>query len=466
MDEIRGDIQIILTDKQLEFERAIHRHENTLFGGAKGGGKSHGLREIMLLRRFEIPDSYGVIFRKTYPELFANHISPLLKKFPILQKYYNSQNKELRIPNGSILAFRHCQYERDLSLHQGQEYHDLAIEEVGEWPENWFWTLKGSNRSSIPGIKPRCLLTGNPGGIGHKWLKRLFVDRQYRHGIEDDRDFAFIPAKVKDNPALMVNDPNYINRLRANKSEHLVKAYVDGSWDIMAGQFFDMVSRETHVIKAFQIPDHWEIMGAFDTGYTHPAAFVFLASDTDGNVYVCREYAKARRRTDEIVEDLRDFDETKRIKVVPAGRDCWTKHSGDPSVEEKFAEAFNNDIILHPANIERIPGAQHMRDYLALRDSGEVDEKGKPIMKPKLFFFDTCPLTFNAVVRMTHDPDKPEDVLKVDAEEGDPDTGDDLYDALRYGLMDRPRLAAEPVKKVRDRYARDRESSDVSWTTV
>jgi len=258
------EFRFALTQKQSDFDQLAKTTENVFYGGAKGGGKSHGLREIMLKRRFEVPNSYGVIFRKTYPELYGNHIAPLLKKFPALLPLYNRANKELHLDNGSVLAFRHCQYEKDLQLHQGQEYHDLAIEEAGEWPEEWFWTLKGSNRSGTPGIEPRCLLTGNPGGIGHKWLKRLFISRQFREN-ENPKTFAFVPARVEDNPALMEHDPNYIARLEAHPNKVLVRAWRSGDWDLMAGQFFDMVSRETHMIEPFDIPDYWERVGMFPT---------------------------------------------------------------------------------------------------------------------------------------------------------------------------------------------------------
>lgn len=450
-------LEIALTSKQTTFDRKVRQTENVFYGGAKGGGKSHGLREIMLKRRFEKPNSYGVIFRKTYPELYGNHIGPMFKKFPELIKHYDKANKELQLPNGSILAFRHCQYERDLGLHQGQEYQDLGIDEVGEWPEQWFWTLKGSNRSSDPNIKPRCLLTGNPGGIGHKWLKRLFVDRDFRPNIENPDDYAFVSAKVYDNPALMLHDPGYINRLRANKNELLVKAYLEGSWDLQAGQFFDMVSRETHVIKPFDIPDYWERIKCFDTGFNHPAGFIWMAVDTDGNVFVYREWSKAGKRTEEIVEEVMAHKDTLKDPIVEAGHDCWIKASrgGGPSVEEKFSEASEGALVLNRANIDRIAGAQQLRDYLVVRENG-----------PRLKFFSDCPMTFDAVVRMTHDPKRPEDVLKVDATEDDPYSGDDLYDTLRYGLMSRPRISIVPPKPKRKRYYGDDEEELAGWQGV
>lgn len=449
------ELRIGLTEKQTALDKLIPKHENCFYGGSKGGGKSVGMRYLWLKYCLEIPNLHAVIFRKTYPELYGNHISRMHEDFPELRGYYNSSHKEFRLPNGSVLAFRHNQYDRDLGDHQGVEYQYLGIEEAGEWPENWFWYLKGCNRSSNPNIKARCLLTGNPGGIGHKWLKRLFIDRQFRPGIEKPDDFAFIPASVWDNPMLMKNDPNYIDRLRANKNPMLVKAYLEGSWDIMAGQYFDMVSRETHMVDPFEIPDYWERTFGFDTGYNHPAAFVWMATDTDGNTYIYREYCQSKKRTEEVVHDLMQYPDTlKWGHAIEAGWDCWSKHGGGPSVEEKFSEASEHKLVLHKANIDRIPGAQQLRDYLVVRENG-----------PRLKILKNCPMTFDALTRMTHDPNRPEDVLKVDAVDGDPMSGDDLYDAVRMALMGRPKISVEPPKPRRKDYFRDK-PSPVSWTTV
>ena len=454
MDELR----IRLTQKQSEFDLAIDRYVNTFFGGAKGGGKSYGLRNILLKRRFDYPGTRGVIFRKTYPELYNNHISPILTAYPFLRRYYSQQNKEFNFPNGSVFMFRHCQYERDLSLHQGVEYHDLGIEEVGEFPEEWFWILKGCNRSSIPGIIPRTALTGNPGGIGHKWLKRLFVDRDFKED-EDPNDFKFIQSRVFDNPAIMENDPGYIKILKSNKNPLLVKAYLEGSWDLQAGQFFDTVSRETHFIDPFEIPDHWERFGAYDFGYNHPAVFGWFAVDEDGRVYLYRELVKAQTMIEDFVNEIMQYEDTFKLHGgIHAGHDCWANRDG-VSVAEKFEKYSHDRISLEKAYIDRVPGAMQVRDYLYPR-AHESGEK-----KPLFLIFKNCPVSFDTLTRMQHDTKKPEDVLKVDADKNDPYAGDDCYDMIRYGLMSRPNTSEPQEKEVVDRWDRSSKRS-IDWRTV
>lgn len=447
-------IDIELTKKQSLLDQTIGHVENILYGGARGSGKSQGLRYVFLKGCISRKNIHATIFRKTYPELYGNHISKMLEEFPMLTKYYNHGNKEYRFPNGSVLMFRHNQYAKDLGNHQGVEYQWLGIDEAGDWPEEWFWFLKGSNRSSNPKITPRCVLTGNPGGIGHKWLKRLFVDRQFRE-IEKSTDFEFIPARVYDNPALMKADPGYIDRLRSNKNPVLVKAYLEGSWDIQAGQFFDMMSRDVHLIEPFEIPSYWRRYGMFDTGFNHPAGFLWMATDEDGDCYFYREYCVAQRHTEEIVQDISEFPDTFKLQSIVSGHDSWIKASrgGGPSVEEKFAEASNNKLILEKANIDRVAGAQQLRDYLVVRENG-----------PRIKIFKTCPILFDTLCRMTHDPKNPEDVLKIDSVDGDPYTGDELYDCARMGVMERPEMSVKPVTKPRDKYAKEKDESN--WMTV
>jgi phage terminase large subunit len=436
------EIRIALTEKQKQFLRAVEKTSVTFYGGAKGGGKSHGLRNIILLRRFQYPGTTGAIFRKTYPELEANHIRPILSQFPQLRPYYNESKKILTLPNGSTLEFCYCEAERDLDRYQGREYQDLGIEEAGQWTEVMFQRLRGSNRSAKGHIKPRCLLTGNPGGLGHKWLKRLFIQRDFKE-TERPEDYAFVQALVRDNPAIMDNDPDYVHRLQAEPNEMLRKAYLEGDWDIFAGQFFSEIRREIHFIKAFSPPSHWNRFGAYDFGFNHPSAFGWFAVDEDGNVYMYRELVEAKLRIDQFAQKLIQFPDTKTLYPIVAGRDCWTKKNvndekSPPTIAEKFLEF---DLHLKPATIDRVPGADQLRSYLAW--------EGKPGGKPRLYIMDNCPVTFDCLTRMLHDEKNIEDVLKVDSVDGDPMTGDDPYDMVRYALMSRPVLsdAVIPIHK-------------------
>ena len=434
------ELEIKLQPKQKLFLQKVEETPVVFYGGAKGGGKSEGLRSIQLIRRMKYPGSYGAIFRKTYTELEGNHIRPLFAKYPALYNYWNSSKKILSLPNGSTLEFCYCENQQDVKRYQGREFHDLAIDEAGQWTEPMVRELQGSNRSSVVGVKARTLLTGNPGGVGHTWLKRLFIERRFNER-ERPEDYAFIQALVDDNPALIQNDPAYLHRLDTEPNEALRKAYRYGSWDIHAGQFFSEVSREVHLIKPFAIPQHWNRFGSYDYGFNHPAAFGWFACDEDGNVYLYRELAKAQLRIDEYARELNKYADTVKLDYIKAGWDCWVqkgilKHGHPPTIAEEFS---NHGLILSKAVIDRIQGAAQVRNFLAWRNTSSG--------KPKFFIFDTCPNSFEAITRMQTDPDRVEDVLKEDATDGDPLTGDDCYDMVRYGLMSRP-WASEPLKVI------------------
>jgi len=460
------EIRIVLTEKQSKFDRVIEKTPVVLYGGSRGGGKSFGLRSIMLKRRFQYPGSIGYIFRKTFPELEANHISPLFEQYPTLKKFYNEGKKTLRLPNGSQLRFAFCESKKDLAKFQGREIHDLAIEECGDWPYEHYELLRASNRSSLAHIKPRTILTANPGGVGHKWLKRLFIERRFEPPENPD-DYAFISARVSDNPALAKADPQYASRLASIKNETLRRAWLYGDWDVSAGQFFDELSREVHMVKPFTIPPHWQWFGSYDYGYNHPASWGFWVCDEDGNIYRVKEIVQAKLRIDQqanlVNEYLQSMIKTNQKKdksiVFWAGHDCWAnKKAGDPTIAEDFSR---HEIFMKRANIDRKQGASQVRMYLAHDKLPNGKRQG-----PRVFYFDTCEIGFDCLSRMTHNPDDTEDILKVDSVDGDPFTGDDSYDEARYGIMSRPGISL-PVPKKRgasyDDYSSDRKSS---WQTV
>jgi len=441
------DIQISLQPKQKLFRRSIEDFPVTMFGGARGGGKSYALRNIFLLRCLETPKRTAVIFRKTFPELDANHIRPLFLERPYLRPYYNDSKKLLSLPNGSSIRFAYCEGEKDVHREQGQEIHDLGIDEAGQWEEGVFRTLMGSNRSSNPNIRARCAMTANPGGIGHQWLKRLFITRQYNER-ERASDYNFIQSLIHDNPALIENDPDYVHRLNAEPNEAIRKAYLDGSWDAMAGQYFSELRREKHLVKDFDIPRHWNRFGAYDYGYSHPASFGWFAVDEDGNVFLYRRLKRRQTRVDQFVKAIKLYPDTRELFPVVGGADCWQTKSvlrdepQPPTIAEQFRLVDPNEptdygITLKKAITDRLQGANQVRDYLAWQE--------RPGARPRLFIFESCAEVFDCLSSLIHDPDKPEDVLKVDATDANPMGGDDDYDMLRYGLMSRPMLS-EPLR--------------------
>ncbi len=459
------NLEIELSDKQLEFEKSLHEFDVTGYGGAKGGGKSAGARLIGLLGTLETPGMVTGLFRRSFVELKDNHLGPLFRQFPELRGYYNSTDHEIRIPSlESSFKFRYCENMSDVDRQAGREYHRLLIEEAGDWQWQMILGLiRNCNRSSVPGIRPSTGLAFNWGGIGHSNLKRVFIDKRL-HENEKELSFKFILAKVEDNPKLIENDPGYLRRLESEPNPQLRRAYRHGDPDIVAGQYFTDLSRDIHLVTPFEIPAHWQRFGSYDYGFGHPAVACWFAVDEDGCVYLYRAFAQARMKIKEFAEEMNRHPETAKIIPWWAGHDCWARRGtafgeslNQPTIAEEFAKY---GIFLRPANIDRVQGWRQVRDYL----SPFTDAQSRLSSNFKLFNTPDVRLAFDSLARCAHDPDHIEDVLKVDAENGDPETGDDHADCVRYGLMSRP-LKAKPVKKdYRDPYKRRPPQS--TWATV
>lgn len=421
-----------LTEKQIELLKAVNKYSIIFYGGARGGGKSFGVRAIAIIKSFQIKNLRIGFFRRTFPELRSNHIDPLFSEYPDLAKYYNSSTHTLKIPEtGSIIEFNHCNDEKDVFLYQGREYHILIIDEVGQWPESMFWTLLGSNRSSNPKIKPCCIITGNPGGIGHKWLKRIFIDRDLRD-VENPKDYLFIQSKVYDCPPLIENDPAYVKRLEAEPNEMRRRAFLDGDWSIFAGQYFDNFRTNIHVLpRDYEILPHWHKFCGFDLGHNHPYVFGAYAVDEDGEIIKFAECGRRGQDPYEIIKEVGEtFPDIEKYTIF-AGHDCWAKgRDGTKAVVEVFRDAGWNMIR---AQVDRLQGAKFLRMLL----DWKKDAEGKLIKKPKFYIKENCWRTIKCLPFLVVDDKNPEDVKKIDASEIDEWGGDDPYDETRYAVMSR-----------------------------
>src|SRR4030042_4256833 len=157
--------------QQEEFREAVMKCPVVFCGGAKGGGKSYAIRNILLELICQYPNSKALLVRKTYDELVSNHIDAFFRENPGLIKYYRAGDRKLILPNGSSLSFRHLQFLSDVYVYQGQEFDFIGIDEITQHEKEVFTVLRSSNRTTNSKIKPKFLLTGNPGGIGHVWVK-------------------------------------------------------------------------------------------------------------------------------------------------------------------------------------------------------------------------------------------------------------------------------------------------------
>jgi len=393
------------------------------YGGAKGGGKSWLVRCREIARRLKYPNTQGLIVRRTYPELRANHIVKMFQEHPILREWYNKSEKTIYYPNGSTTEFSYLKNTDDVYTYQGREYQDISVDEITQHEEEVFKTLRSSLRTSDAGIKPSVFLTGNPGGIGHSWVKRIFVDRKFTEHENPD-DFDFVQAFVTDNTALMTADPDYVKRLQ-DLPEHLRKAYLDGDWTIFAGQMFSMLTHAKHVINPIKLPIGTQYFAGYDYGYNHPFAFVVCALTPSGDYFVV---SHIRERFTDVADQAKlmlKMLENKGKVIVYAGHDIFdTRQGGNRTIEDQLYDAgfAKSGHAIMRAGIDHVNGIAEMRKAFSLRPDGT----------PNLRFFRNSLEVYNCVAEQQIDPNKPEDVIQTNAVDGI--GGNDLADGLRYAL--------------------------------
>ena len=176
--------------KQALFFNAQQRF--VCYGGARGGGKSWCVQRKAILMAARYGGIRILLLRRTLPELRENHIRPMRRLLRGAAEY-RATDKTFEFPNGSVIVFGYCDSEDDVEQYQGQEYDVIFMDEETHFTEYQYQTLTACLRGANDFPK-RMYLTCNPGGVGHAWVKRLFIDRAFRGG-EKPEDYVFIPRK-------------------------------------------------------------------------------------------------------------------------------------------------------------------------------------------------------------------------------------------------------------------------------
>lgn len=436
------------------------RHKHVAFGGARGGGKSWGIRTKAILLCEKYAGITVMIVRKTYPELIANHVKPLkgilMVGTPKAAAYYNESQKEMRFPNGSQILFRYCDTDKDLDRYQGTEVDVLFIDEATQFSEYQLKVLVACVRG-VNSFPKRIYYTCNPSGQGMGYIKRLFIDRKFKAG-EDPEDYSFIQSLVTDNKALLKAQPDYLKQLEALPPK-LKEAWLNGRWDVFEGMYFEefrdtpdpqacydagisiedaqLEHRWTHVIEPFEIPAGWKIYRSYDWGYGKPFSVGWWAVDYDGcayrilELYGCTQtpnegvHWSNKQQMDKIQEIEREHRwlKGKTIQGV-ADPSIWDGSHGISCAEE----ADKHGIWFEKGINDRIAGWMQVHERL------KFDEDGKAMM----YFFSNCKAIIRCMPLMMYDEHKVEDL--------DTTLEDHCLDECRYFCMMRP-IAPRMIKE-------------------
>lgn len=260
--------------KQVEFFKA--KAKFILYGGAKGGGKSWSARNKAVRLACRYDGINILLIRRTFAEVYENQIQfleqdlkPCLDAKGSTRIIHDKQHHVFTFPNGSRIKYGYCADERDLKQYSGQSYDIIIIDEATQFLEEVFRELAACLRGNVDFPK-RVYLTANPGGVGHQWVKRLFIDRKFSEEVDDEGnrledpdDYIFISAKYTDNKFNGVDYGKTLNGYSDDKRS----ALRDGNWDTCFGQYFpEWVDADLEVDRFSKIPDNWLLSMSIDYG--------------------------------------------------------------------------------------------------------------------------------------------------------------------------------------------------------
>ena len=391
------------------------RSRFTAYGGARGGGKSWALRRKLVAMCLRYRGIRCLLVRRSIAELKSNHVIPFLREYGALLEY-SASDLCLKFKNGSRIDLGYCASDRDVLRYQGQEYDVIAIDEATQLSEYRFSIFKACLRGAND-FPRRMYLTCNPGGIGHSWVKRLFIDRNFR-GDERPEDYTFIPALVFDNEVLTKRDPDYVKTLET-LPERLRDAWLYGRWDVFEGQFFPEFDSAVHVCKPSSIPSELKYFAALDYGFDMLAALL-LGIDCNGRIYVIKEFCRSNLTLSEGADCVAALCRPYPVEVVIASPDLWNRRQDSGKSGFEIMQARNGMPPMLPADDRRISGWRLVREYLSCLDGS-----------PRLLISSDCSQLIKCMSALLFDKSRPEDAS------GEPHDVTHAPEALRYGLMGR-----------------------------
>lgn len=437
------------------------------YGGAAGGGKTDFLL-AEALRQVHIPHYTAIIFRKTYPQLSEIiDRSKYLYKATFPKAKYNESKHVWVFPSGAKIYFGNMTRAADRTNYQGKHYDFIGFDELTHFTWDEYSYLYSRNRPSGPGTRVYRRATGNPGGIGHGWVKQYFVKAAQpmtpvktevkilgpdRKPIIVSRKKIFVPSTVFDNKELLKNDPGYLGNL-AMMGEKERDALLYGDWDSFTGQAFEewrddpegyQNQRFSHVIDDFYIPKTWDIYRGFDFGYAKPFSVGWYAIDHDGRMYRIREWYGCTKTPNtgikltpqQIAKGILEIEKSDPNLI---GRDVIG--IADPSIYdrsrgESIGEMMEKcGVYFQPADNTRLAGKMQYHYRLAF------DEEGLPMF----YVFKSCKEFIRTIPSLVYNDVKVEDI--------DTDQEDHIYDESRYVMMRHPlnpRKNVLSVPEVRD----------------
>lgn len=418
-----------------------------LYGGAAGGGKSFAMLADPM-RYMGHPQFSGLLLRHTTEELReliwkSQELYPRI--YPGIK--WSERKMQWQAPSGARLWFSYLDRDEDVLRYQGLSFSWVGFDELTQWSTPFAWNYMRSRlRSTAPDLPTYMRATTNPGGPGHVWVKKMFIDPSPAgrafwatdidtgdtlsypkgHSKEGQPLFKrrFIPAMLSDNPYL-AEGGDYETML-LSLPEHQRKQLLEGNWDVAEGAAFPEFNRRIHVIKHEHIPGNWVKFRACDYGYGSYSAVLWFAVSPAEQVIVYRELYVSKVLAKDLAHMVMDCERNDgQIRYGVLDSSCWHRR-GDtgPSLAEQM---IMEGCRWRPADRSagsRVAGKNEIHRRLQLDDFTQ---------EPRLVIMDNCTNLIAQLPTLPLDKSNPEDINTK--------SEDHLYDALRYGVMSRPRFS-------------------------
>ena len=429
---------------QTEFLAASERE--VLYGGAAGGGKSYALLADPM-RYFSNPNFNGLILRRTNDEL-RELIWKSQELYPKAFKgaKWAEKKSQWTFPSGAKLWLTYLERDQDVLRYQGQAFSYVAFDELTQYPTPFAWNYMRSRlRTTDPTLPIYMRATTNPGGSGHGWVKRMFIDpapankKFVAKDLESGEDMVFpegherageplfyrrfIPASLKDNPYLMDGGQYEANLLSLPEMQR--RQLLEGDWAVADGAAFSEFRTSIHVIEPYDIPTDWRRFRSCDFGYSSYSAVHWFAIDPSYNTLVCyRELYVSKHTGRDLAKAVMEAEGSERIDYGVLDSSCWHNRGQiGPSIAEEMISMGCRWKPSDRTNGARIAGKNRLHEVLKVdEDTGMAG----------LVFFNTCRQIIADLPVIPSDPRGSDDI--------DPRyASDHAYDSVRYAVMSRPK---------------------------
>lgn len=434
--------------------------QEVLFGGSAGGGKSYAMLADPM-RYFDNPNFNGLLIRRTNDELRelkwkSQELYPKLYK----NATFSSKDSEWRFPSGARLWMTYLERDEDVLRYQGQSFTWIGVDELTQYATPFAWNyLRSRLRTVDPNLPVFMRATSNPGGPGHQWVKKMFIDPApynksfWATDIESgevlkEPDYfpqghpeagqknpraglplfkrRFIPASVFDNPYL--RDSNYVQSLMS-LPEQQRRQLLEGDWSVADGAAFPEFRYHLHVCEPFKIPPTWKRFRSCDYGYgSYSAVHWFAIDPVYETLYVYRELYVSKHTGEMLADAILDIERREGDRVMYGILDssCWHQRGASgPTIADAMISRGCKWRPSDRSSGSRVNGRYRLHELLRPRDIG-YDEQ-----RPGIIFFDTCRQIIADLPVIPTDPKGGDDI-------DDRFTNDHAYDSIRYGIMSRP----------------------------